>query len=132
MEEVKEAVFGMKLNKAPGPDGLPIEFYQKFWNLVSGDLMDLFEEFYVGKLDLSRFNSGIVTLLPKVADASCIQQYRPICMLNVVFKIFTKVINNRVVKLAKKIISPVQTAFIKDRNILDDISILHESLHEVR
>ena len=53
-------------------------------------------------------------------------------MLNVIFKIFTKVINNRVVKLAKKIISPVQTAFIKGRNILDGVVLLHETMHEVK
>ena len=42
----------MELHRAPGPDGFPIEFYQKFWNLVCNDLMVLFNEFYEGKLDL--------------------------------------------------------------------------------
>ena len=64
--EVEKAVFGMKHNKAPGPDGLPIEFYQKFWKLISKDVMDLFSDFYKGSLDISRFNYGIVTLLPKL------------------------------------------------------------------
>ena len=84
-KEVKVAIFNMKHNKAPGPDGFPIEFYQKFWSLISKDIMDLFNDFYSGALDLARFNYGVVTLLPKVADANCLQQYRPICMLNVIF-----------------------------------------------
>ena len=89
MKEIKEAVFQMRKNKSPGPDGLPIEFYQVFWHLVSDDLFAMFQDWNDGVLDISRFNYGILTLLPKCADATSIQQYRPICLLNVVFKIFT-------------------------------------------
>ena len=88
LEEIEFAVFNMKHNKSPGPDGLPIEFYQYFWHLVRDDLFALFESFYERSLDLSRFNYGLITLLPKCVDASKIQQYRPICLLNVIFKFF--------------------------------------------
>lgn len=46
MEEVKFSVFNMEKNKAPGPDGFPIEFYQKFWHLIKADLMHLFKLFH--------------------------------------------------------------------------------------
>ena len=53
MEEIETAVFQMKKNKAPGPDGLPLEFYQFFfWNLVSNDLFNLFQDWYSGVLDI--------------------------------------------------------------------------------
>ena len=131
MEEIKYAVFQMKKNKAPGPDGLPIEFYQVFWNLVSNDLFHMFQDWYNGALDVSRFNYGLLTLLPKSNDANSIQQYRPICLLNVIFKIFTKVVNNRANSIANKVVSPVQSAFIKGRFILDGVVSLHEVMHEV-
>jgi hypothetical protein len=51
-QEVKEAIFQMKHNKAPGPDGFPTEFYQIFWEPIKGDLMALFHDFYEDKLPL--------------------------------------------------------------------------------
>ena len=94
-KEVKDAIFQMEHNKAPGPDGFPAEFYQVFWNIIKNDLMALFRDFHRGYLPLSRLNFGVISLLPKKEDARQIQQYRPICLLNVSFKIFTKVGTNR-------------------------------------
>jgi len=105
-EEVKMAVFDMEHNKAPGPDGFPVEFYQFFWEVVKLDLMNLFYEFHVGRLPIHSLNFGIITLLPKIVDEARIQQYMPICLLNMSFKIFTKVLNNRILKVADKMIGP--------------------------
>ena len=130
-EEVRAAIFQMEHNKAPGPDGFPPEFYQVFWNIIEPDLMALFEDFHRGSLALNRLNFGNITLIPKVGDANRIQQYRPICLLNVSFKIFTKVATNRLVKVAHKIIRPSQTAFLPGRNIMEGAVVLHETLHEL-
>ena len=70
---------------------------------------------YMGKLHIHSLNFGVITLLPKITDATRIQQYRPICLLNVSFKVFTKVLNNRILKVADKLIGPSQTAFILGR-----------------
>jgi hypothetical protein len=72
-EEVKMAVFDMEHNKAPGPDGFPVEFYRFFWNVVKQDLMSLFHEFYMGRLPIHSLNFGVITLLPKISDATRIQ-----------------------------------------------------------
>jgi hypothetical protein len=130
-EEVKMAVFDTEHNKAPGPDGFPVEFYQFFWDVVKQDLMSLFHEFYMGRLPIHSLNFGIITLLPKISDATRIQQYRPICLLNVLFKIFTKVLNNRILKVADKLIGPSQSAFIPGRYIMEGVVILHETIHEL-
>ncbi|WVZ62664.1 hypothetical protein U9M48_012381 [Paspalum notatum var. saurae] len=121
----------MEHNKAPGPDGFPPEFYQVFWNVIKPDLMALFDEFYRGTLALNRLNFGNIILIPKVGDASRIHQYRPICLLNVSFKIFTKAATNRIVRVAHKIIRPSQTAFLPGRNIIEGAVVLHETLHEL-
>ena len=81
--EVRNAVFQMNHNKAPGPDGFPPEFYQVFWETIKYDLMALFREFHNGSLPLHCLNFGTIILLPKQNDAMRIQQYRPICLLNV-------------------------------------------------
>jgi hypothetical protein len=74
--EVKEAIFQMEHNKAPGPDGFPSEFYQAFWHVIKDDLMALFEDFHNGTLPLHSLNFGTIILLPKCNDAKQIQQYR--------------------------------------------------------
>jgi hypothetical protein len=88
-EEVKKVVFQMEHSKSPGPDGFPAEFYQVFWDLIKGDLMALFHEFHQGPFPLFGRNFCTIILLPKCAKALKIQQYRPIYLLIVSFKIFT-------------------------------------------
>ena len=61
-----------------------------------------------------------------------IQQYRPICMLNVSFKIFTKVLANRLTTVANRIIEPSQSAFLPGRYILEGVVVLHETIHEMK
>ncbi len=82
-------------------------------------------------MPLYSLNFGTIILLPKCAEALKIQQYRPICLLNVSFKIFTKVATNRIMDVAQKVISPTQTTFIPGRNIMEGVVILHETLHEL-
>jgi mannosylglycoprotein endo-beta-mannosidase len=109
-EEVFYAISQMEHNKPPGPDGFPVEYYQHFWDTVKNDPMALFNQLHTRELPLFKLNFGIITLLPKKENAVQIEQYRPICLLNVSFNVFTKVASNRITKLAKKIIKPTQTA----------------------
>jgi hypothetical protein len=53
-------------------------------------------------------------------------------LLNVDFKIFPKLLTDRITPLADKIISSSQTTFIKGRNILEGVVILHEVICELR
>jgi hypothetical protein len=80
----------MKHNKALGPDGFLVEFYQILWEIIKGNLMALFKDFHEGNLPLFRLSFGIIMLLPKQEDVTHIKQFRPICLLNVRLKIFTK------------------------------------------
>ena len=121
----------MEHNKAPDPDGFPAEFYQQFWDVIKGDLMQMFHDLHKDDLPLFSLNFGVITLVPKTQGASKIQQYRPICLLNVSFKIFTKVATIRINSVADHLISPTQTAFMRGRNILERVVILHEIIHEL-
>ena len=122
----------MEHNKAPGPDGLPAEFYQVFWETIKDDLLAMFVDFQNENLPLHSLNFGIITLLSKKTEATKIQQYRQICLLNVSFKIFTNVSCNRLSRIANNIIRPTQSAFMPNRYILEGVVILHETLHELQ
>ena len=123
-----EVISQMEHNKAPG---FPAEFYQTFWEVIKSDLMALFNQLYSGELSLFKLNFGVITLLPKKENAVQIQQYRPICLLNVSFKIFTKVGTNRITGIAPKVIRPTQSAFMPGRHILEGVVVLHETIHEI-
>jgi hypothetical protein len=89
-KEVRDAIFHMKHNKAPGPDDFTAEFYQVFWSLIKNDLMSMFRDFHNDSLPLFCLNFGTITLLPKAQEVTKIQQYRPICMLNVSLRFLQK------------------------------------------
>jgi hypothetical protein len=130
-KEIRDAIFAMEHNKAPGPDGFPAKFYQKFWEVIKEDLLKMFHDLHAGTLPLFSLNFGVITLIPKTQEANCIQQYRPICILNVSFKIFTKVAMFRMNSVADNIISPTQTAFMRGWNNLEGVVTLHEMVHEL-
>ena len=121
----------MEHNKAPGPDGFPTEFYQNFWDVIKSYLLALFGSLHTGQLELFRLNFSEIILLPKINDAERIQQYRPICLLNVSFKIFTKVATIRLNSVADHVVRSTQTAFMQGRNILYGVVVLHEAVHEM-
>ena len=96
----------MEYNKAPGPDGFPTKFYQSFCDIIKFDLLELFNVLQAEQLELFKLNFGEIILLPKIKDAQRIQQYMPICLLNVSFKIFTKVATIRLNSVADNVVRP--------------------------
>jgi hypothetical protein len=76
--------------------------------------MNLFAQLHHGDLPLFKLNFGVITLLPKKEDAVQIQQYRPICLLNVSFKIFTKMYTNRITGIAHKVIKTTKQPSCQD------------------
>ena len=111
---------------------MPMEFFQVCWDIIKEDLMEMFEEFFENEMEISRLNYGIITLIPKLKEANKIQQYRLICLFDVVFKIFSKTLMLRVEGVLERIINKGQTAFLKGRNIMEEIMSLHEIIHDTK
>ncbi|KAE8776878.1 hypothetical protein D1007_50370 [Hordeum vulgare] len=130
-EEVGQAISSMKACSAPGPDGIPVVFFQCFWETVRPVIMPMFHEFYIGTLDMGRINYGVIVLIPKLVGAAEIWQFRPITVINVVARIFAKVCATRLSPVAERIAHPLQSAFLKGSKIHDRILALHEIVHDV-
>jgi hypothetical protein len=96
IDEICGAVSHMEHNKAHQPDGFSIEFYQVLWDVIKDDLMALFIDFHNNSLLVDSLNFGVITLISKKCNAIKIQEYRPIFLLNVNFKIITKVLMHRI------------------------------------
>jgi hypothetical protein len=129
-KEIRDAVFGSYAEGAPGPDGFPFLFYQQFWEFVKPEILAMFKDWHLGKLDLFRLNFSLLTLIPKEPDARTIQKFRPITLTNCSFKIFSKCVTNRLGMVSEELITPNQTAFIRGRFILESMVSAHEIIHD--
>ena len=76
-EEVKATVFNLASDKAPGPDGFPLSFFHRFWDLLRVDIMAFMKEFHSrGKLSKS-IGASFIALIPKKIGADSIKDFKP-------------------------------------------------------
>jgi hypothetical protein len=77
-------------------------------------------------------NHTFITLIPKRLGASSVQHYRPISLCNIIYKIISKLLANRLKPLLSKFISPFQTGFVLGRHIQDNSILAHEMFHTLK
>ena len=127
--EFRSAIFSMHPDKCSGPDGYSPGFYQHFWNLCSDDI---FKECCVW-LDTGQFppdlNITNIALIPKGSSQVSMKDWRPIALCNVLYKIISKVLANRLKHVLSQCITDNQSAFVPGRSILDNDMVAIEVLH---
>lgn len=106
MEEVHSALKQMHPSKAPGPDGFSPSFYQHFWPLVGTDVTEAVRAFLESDAKIQQLNCTMVALIPKVKTPQLMSQLRPISLCNVLYKIGSKALANRLKPLLHHFISP--------------------------
>lgn len=128
-EEVKAALFQMFPTKAPGPDGFPAHFFQRHWSVCGEEVTGAVLKMLRGEDDPAIINDTSIVLIPKVEKPEELGQFRPISLCNVVYKIASKTVANRLRKILPKIVSEEQSAFVPGRLITDNNIIAYECLH---
>lgn len=124
--EVKAAVFSMNDFKSPGPDGMNPCFYKKGWSVIGQLVVEAVQEFQCSVKLLKQINATVVTLIPKIANPSMLTDFRPISCCNVIYKVITKVLANRLKPIMPDIIDCSQSAFIAGRDIFQNICLAQE------
>lgn len=112
-EELDQVLADMKPDSAPGPDGFPMSFFKRFWEILKDPILGILNDFALGRVDIARLNYGILSLIAKVKGAYTIKQYRPIALINGIFKFVSKAYAIRLAPIAHMTIDRSQTAFIK-------------------
>ncbi|XP_031130731.1 uncharacterized protein LOC116032362 [Ipomoea triloba] len=131
IEEVKKAVFGMKKYGSPGPDGIPAIFYQHFWGEVGPTLTNMVNlALETSTVDKSLLRA-YMTLIPKKDTPETAADFRPITLLNVAFKVISKVLVNRMRPIMCKLIGPHQNSFLPGRSTLDNVILTQEIIHNM-
>jgi hypothetical protein len=130
-EEVWEALKSVGNLKASGPDGdgNPALFYKEFWEVVGEEVTEAVLSVLRGGAMPNKWNDTTVVLIPKVKRPEQIKDLQPISLCNVIYKLVSKVMANRLKKILPEIISPSQSAFVPGRLITDNILIAYEITH---
>ena len=117
IDELAEAVYSMKLNKSPGLDGIPVEFYKMFWKHIKFYLLEsLLKSFEIGELSSSQ-RASVLSLIHKKGSMHNLDNYRPISLTNCDYKILAFIFAKRLQLLIDKLINKNQTGYIKGRFI---------------
>lgn len=125
--EMTEAVQSMSINKSPGSDGLTTKFYLKFWKEIQPLLFQVFTQIFENDKMTRSMKKGIITLIYKQkGDRNQMKNYRPISLLNVDYKILTRIFANRLKQVIGSIINENQTCCVPNRDISDTISSIRD------
>ncbi|KAL2248030.1 UNVERIFIED_CONTAM: hypothetical protein Sindi_2655300 [Sesamum indicum] len=124
--DVKQAVFDIAEDKAPGPDGYSSGFFKAAWPIVGQEVTSAVLDFFnTGRL-LKQINTTLLALIPKVHTPMTVGDFRPISCCNVLYKTIAKLLVQRLSVILDKIISPCQAAFVPGRSIGDNIMLAQE------
>ncbi|XP_024190432.1 uncharacterized protein LOC112194424 [Rosa chinensis] len=128
-EEIKAALFQMHPSKSPGPDGMSPFFYQKYWHIVGLDVCLAIRNFLEKGELWAESNFTYICLIPKIKNPTEAAHFRPIALCNVIYRICSKVVANRLKRWLPEIISPLQSAYVPGRLISDNTLVASEVAH---
>ncbi|RVX18007.1 putative serine/threonine protein kinase IREH1 [Vitis vinifera] len=99
-------------DKAPGLDGFTVAFWQDCWDFVKEEVVDLFKEFFEHGSFAKSLNTTFLVLIPKKGGAEDLGDFRPISLLEGLYKLLAKVLANRLKKVLDRVVSVDQNAFV--------------------
>ncbi|XP_056698440.1 uncharacterized protein [Spinacia oleracea] len=102
--EIDTAIKGINVNKAPGLDGFNSFFFHKTWSIVKADIYNAVREFFDTGVLPKPINNTVVTLIPKIQNASNVKDSRPIACCSVVYKIISKNLTARMQGVIGKVV----------------------------
>ncbi|XP_061336789.1 uncharacterized protein LOC133283880 [Gastrolobium bilobum] len=130
--EIREVCMSMDGFKAPGPDGMQVCFLQAQWNVIKESLVNIIRDIFIDPRRMGNINRSSNCLIPKEDNPDSLNKLRPISLCNVVFKVVTKILANRLKLYLNVLILPNQCSFIKGRHSSDNIIIAQEIFHSTR
>ena len=128
-EEVLAALKQMHPTKAPSPDDMSAIFFQKYWDVVGNDVTSMVLNVLNCNKSIVEINKTYITLVPKTKSPTKMTEYRPISLCNVVYKLISKVLANRLKVTLPQLITENQSVFLSERLITDNVLVAFEVMH---
>uniref|UniRef100_A0A803Q7N5 Reverse transcriptase n=1 Tax=Cannabis sativa TaxID=3483 RepID=A0A803Q7N5_CANSA len=126
-EEIQASLFQVHPLKAPGNDGLPGMFFHNNWDLIKDDFTAACLDILNQNADCKAINETLICLILKIKQPAKMSDFRPISLCNVVYKVVSKCLANRMKLSMNSAISDNQSAFIGGRIIQDNAMRLRKS-----
>ena len=120
-DEITRTLFSLPKDKCSWPDGYNVEFMRASWSIVGKDVCGAVKEFFRNGRLLKDLNCTAIVLIPKNPEVSALGDYRPISCCNMVYKLISKIIANRMKPILKKCISKNQASFLKGRSLGENV-----------
>jgi hypothetical protein len=131
-EEIGDALFQIGPIKAPGPDGFSARFFQRNWDVLKQDVTRGVRQFFESGRMVEDVNNTTIVLIQKKDNPEMLKDFRPISLCNIIYKVVSKCLANRLRPLLQDMIAPTQSAFVPGRMITDNALIAFECLHAIR
>ncbi|CAM2103763.1 unnamed protein product [Caretta caretta] len=132
LAEFSEALHRMPTNKSPGMDGLTMEFYRVFWDVLGPDLITVWAKSLQSRVLPLLCRRAVLTLMPKKEDLRNLQNWHPILLLSTDYKVMAKASSLRLGSVLADVVHPDQTYTIPGRTILDNLRLTGLVLPELR
>lgn len=127
-EEIMQAVWSCDGSKALGYYGYNLSFIKEVWDIIGPSICDFVKKFMMQGILPNEVNTTWVALIPKVAGAKRLENFRPISMVGSLYKITSKLLSGRLKRVMGELVDETQSAFTNDRQILDGVLIANQTV----
>lgn len=124
LAEIEDVVEHLPRNKSLGLDGLTTAVLLKCWDWLKDECLEVIQMFWRDGILTSNMIKGVIRLIPKSGELSFLKNWRPITLMNLLYKIISKILANRLKQYLSFLVDEEQTGFIAGRRILDNILVL--------
>ena len=130
MKELENALTSLKNRKAGGPDGISAELINYGGPIFKIKFLHFINQCWYKTKIPDEWLEAIIVPIFKKEDRNKCSNYRGISLLNVSYKVYTKIINCRIAKISGHILLEEQQGFRKGRSTIDDIFCLKQIMEK--
>lgn len=132
LEEIEGVLKNFSKEKSPGSDKWIVELFLTFFDIIGSIFCMMVEEYRrSGKVSVD-INDTYIALIPKFSKPKKFLDFKPISLCNLVYKIISKIISNKIKRMIEEKLPLNQFGFLADRQIHDAISISQEAIHSIK
>ena len=127
-EEIQTVVHRVTGNKAPGHDGICMDFFKKNWSTIKDDMLLMFNQMYSTGTKREQQKHGIVVCIPKTTAPKTPADYRPITLLNTDYKILARIVASRLRPILAELLHPSQHGGLQGGGIFDVVATVRDAI----
>lgn len=107
-DDVSDALRKRGRNKAPGSDGIGLEFYSTNWAIIKDDISEIVNQMFMQRTITTQQKHGVIVCVPKTSGAQTPAGYRSITLLNTDYKLLARIIAHRLRPVMEEHLKTIQ------------------------